>query len=266
MPRSWNVTEVRLSCFGVPWARSARPYTDTVVKWFDRTPREVLAPLLKTRGEPAPVNRVLLEELSPNRGEFFGQLACLQLSLLESAARAVSDAPTLDARVRLAPIVQIVSTSLEKTVALLRESDDPLEAMRPLYPEVEDFHRVTNGEDWYELLLGLYVTTGLLTDFYFAFAGGLPAQDRDRVRRLLADEPGEKILVAELTRAIAENPRLASRLALWGRRLVGDTLLQMYRAMGDAGRQGATGERIEPVVTEIVGNHTRRMDALGLTA
>lgn len=237
-----------------------------MVKWFDRTPREVLAPLLKTRDEPAPVNRVLLEELSPERDAFLGQLACLQLSQLEAASQAVATAPSLEAKLRLAPVVRIVSSALEGTVRLLGATNDPLEAMRSLYPQVEEFHRVTAGEDWYELVLSLHVTTGLLADFYSAFAGGLSPIDRDRVRALLRLDDAQTILHAELERAIAQNPRLASRLALWGRRLVGDTLLQMYRAMGDAAKHGASGERIEPVVTEIVGNHTRRMDALGLTA
>jgi hypothetical protein len=57
---------------------------------------------------------------------------------------------------------------------------------------------------------------------------------------------------------------------MWGRRLVGDTLLVARSAMPAA--DPASGEarnneaRIEPVFTELIAAHTRRMDGLGLTA
>jgi LPS sulfotransferase NodH len=72
--------------------------------------------------------------------------------------------------------------------------------------------------------------------------------------------------VAEiLSASIEADPRLASRLALWGRRLVGDTLL-VARAAISASHESADDERLEPVFTELIAAHTRRMDALGLTA
>lgn len=242
-----------------------------MVKWFDRTPREVIAPLLRPRHPSESPNRVLLEELSPDRQAFLGQSACLQLSLLDSAARAVATAPSLESRVALAPIVRMVSARVSGLVELLAEhGGDPVAAMRPFSVQTDDFHRMTMGEGWHELVLSLHVTAGLLGDFFVAFAGGLPPADRDRVRLILTAEQGHGLLVAELQRAIDENPRLASRLALWGRSLVGDTLLQMYaavaEAIGEAAARGPQGDRLEPVFTEIVANHTRRMDALGLTA
>jgi hypothetical protein len=51
---------------------------------------------------------------------------------------------------------------------------------------------------------------------------------------------------------------------MWGRRLVGDTLLVARSALASHAREDQ--ERLEPVWTELIAAHTRRMDALGLTA
>ncbi len=52
---------------------------------------------------------------------------------------------------------------------------------------------------------------------------------------------------------------------MWGRRLVGDTML-VARSSLAIGREAPGEDRIEPVFTELIAAHTRRMDALGLTA
>lgn len=131
--------------------------------------------------------------------------------------------------------------------------------------------RATSGADWYELLLSLHVTSGLLIDFLIAYAGGLPESYRGPVLRALERETGQPILSSMLRTVVEANPRLGSRLALWGRRLVGDTLLQMYIAVngGDSSTlaDNAPGEGLlEPAFNDIVAGHSRRMDALGLTA
>ena len=76
--------------------------------------------------------------------------------------------------------------------------------------------------------------------------------------------------MAELIQAgIDDNPRLASRLAMWGRRLVGDTMLVARSALTlspEARGHDSDEARIEPVFTELIAAHTRRMDVLGLSA
>jgi LPS sulfotransferase NodH len=66
--------------------------------------------------------------------------------------------------------------------------------------------------------------------------------------------------------AIEANPHLASRLAMWGRRLVGDTLLMARAALALPDNTAPDDARLEPVFTELIAAHTRRMDDLGLTA
>jgi LPS sulfotransferase NodH len=53
---------------------------------------------------------------------------------------------------------------------------------------------------------------------------------------------------------------------MWGRRLVGDTLLVARSALHHSNNLDSDEQRIEPIFTELIAAHTRRMDALGLTA
>ena len=82
-----------------------------------------------------------------------------------------------------------------------------------------------------------YLTAGILDDFFLSLASGLPQPSADRIAEVLSSDAGGDILVGELQAAFDTNPRLASRLALWGRRLVGDTLLVARSALA-AGTDG----------------------------
>ena len=72
--------------------------------------------------------------------------------------------------------------------------------------------------------------------------------------------------MALLREGIAEDPALSSRLALWGRRLVGDTQLVARSALHGSGNKDDDEQKIEPVFTDLIAAHSRRMDGLGLTA
>jgi hypothetical protein len=82
---------------------------------------------------------------------------------------------------------------------------------------------------------------------------------------------------------MADDPQLASRLAVWGRRIMGDVLLELRAGLDNRKLAGVTKSKIlteaqerqvnlaaygklEPLISELIGAHTLRMDALGLTA
>src|SRR5690606_21230384 len=128
------------------------------------------------------------------------------------------------------------------------------------------YRSITQGDDWYELVTACYLTAGILDDFFLGLASGLPQASAERITEVLSSDSGGDILAAELQAAIDTNPRLASRLALWGRRLVGDTLLVARATLAMPPTTAKDEERLEPMVTEVIAAHTRRMDGLGLTA
>ena len=65
---------------------------------------------------------------------------------------------------------------------------------------------------------------------------------------------------------IESDPEWRSLLARWGRRLVGDTLLVARSALRPGRLEVADEKKVEPVFTELMGAHARRMDAMGLAA
>lgn len=212
------------------------------------------------------VNRVELDQFTPDRDVFLGHAAYLQLALFETLGSAAASAPDTRAK---ALTGRVATSTLERHRGLVHEierhGDDPAAAMEPHITAIDEFGDRIAGRDWYEALLATYVAAGLLNDVFSRLASGLSHDDRDRVVAILDRDHDEPAIVAELTRSIEDDPRLASRLALWGRRLVGDTLL-VARAAISASHESADDERLEPVFTELIAAHTRRMDALGLTA
>ena len=239
-----------------------------MVSWPGRGARRGVAarPRPRQAAKPLRVARVELGEFTPDLAVYLGQAAYLQLSLFEALGRAASLAPHVRAKAVTGRVATSTLARHEGILAELRRTGlDEAEAMGPHAGAVDEFRRRTAGRDWYEAILASYVSAGLLNDVFSRLAAGLPAEHRTRVAAVLDPGDDDQVIVAELSRAFEADPRLASRLALWGRRLVGDTLL-VARAAIEASHESADDERLEPVFTELIAAHTRRMDALGLTA
>ncbi|WP_413319224.1 ferritin-like fold-containing protein [Agrococcus sp. 1P02AA] len=241
-----------------------------MVKWFDRTPRDVTRQLLRQHRVPVVGDRVLLSDVRPALVPFVGQALGLELELVVKSGRVLDQAPTLDARTELAEVVRMHASRASAFARILEgEGVDPEEAIGPFVESIHQFSRAIEGADWYEQLLAIHVASGLLEDFFVAIVPGLPEQDQDAMLRALRGESAHPHLVRLLRQAIDATPRLSDRMAVWGRRLVGDTLLQMYLAVNgldETGRAVPSQKRLEPAFNDIVASHTRRMDELGLTA
>jgi hypothetical protein len=138
--------------------------------------------------------------------------------------------------------------------------------MAPFQHGLDEFRAHTAGANWHELVLRCYLVGGLLEDLFAQLAALLPTEVSSRVTRLLEPADGTAVLEHILREALREAPEYASVLALWGRRLVGDTLLMARSAVPQAATLDDRTDRIEPGFTELIAAHTRRMDALGLTA
>jgi hypothetical protein len=213
------------------------------------------------------INRVGLSELTPDLSHFLGQAAYLQLSFFEGLSRAVTAAPSTASKEAVSRVAAIALGRHHELVAELeREGESPSEAMEPFVVPIDAFQLRTRGSDWFEALLGYYVGSGILDEAFAAIAEGFSGEYAERLAGLLSNEVAHDIVVAELRAAIDDNPRLASRLALYGRRLVGDVLLVARSALDLPKDTAPDDERLEPVLTELIAAHTRRMDDLGLTA
>ena len=238
-----------------------------VATWFRRKPRRTEVPKLRSRSDDRATTKVDLVEFTPPLLEFLGRAAYVQLTIFEDLSRAVSNSPTIAAKASIGRAAELSITKHRAlTDEIVRAGGVPADVMDPYTKSIDDFQRETQGADWYETLVTCFLTAGFLDDFFVRLAAGFPADTAKRITAIYASGDSGDVLANLLGAAIAENPRLASRLAMWGRRLVGDTMLVARRALHYTEDHKAVEARIEPVFTELIAAHTRRMDSLGLTA
>ena len=93
--------------------------------------------------------------------------------------------------------------------------------------------RHTAPSDYYEGLIKAYVGDGLAADFYREIAAYLDAETREVIISSLEDSGQTAFIVERVRAGIAADHRLGGRLALWGRRLMGEALTQAQRVAGD---------------------------------
>jgi tRNA-(MS[2]IO[6]A)-hydroxylase (MiaE)-like len=149
---------------------------------------------------------------------------------------------------------------------------DPGDAMQPFVAAVDAFHARTVPSDWLEGLVKAYVGEGIAADFYRLVAQLLDEDTKSLVLQVLSDTGTEEFAIARVREAIAVDPSLAGRLALWARRLVGEALGQAQRVAAErealarllgGGEVTQLGE-IGRMFAQLTDAHARRMAALGL--
>ncbi len=245
----------------------AGPYAGVVVNWFRRARDLVDAPTVKPRSAVSKASRVELAELAPAILPFLAEVAYLQLSNFELVAQTVLAAPTTASKARLSNAAQGSLTKHRELVkAIERRGKSAAELMNESAGRIDDFRLRVQGDDWHEKLMTAYVAIGFLDDFFIGLAGGLSGNDAERAIESLSGKSAQDALFEELREAIEADAALASRLAMWGRRLIGDAMLLARASLVHSDNRDNDEARIEPVLTELIAAHTRRMDALGLTA
>jgi hypothetical protein len=155
---------------------------------------------------------------------------------------------------------------------LERTHTDPASAMQPFVPAIDAFHARTAPTDWLESLVKAYVGDGIAADFYRVVADVLDPPTRSLVLEVLADAGRAEFATARVREAIAADPSVAGRLALWARRLVGEALGQAQQVAAEreplarllvGGSPAQLGE-IGRMFARLTDSHAQRMAALGL--
>nr|WP_245189999.1 ferritin-like fold-containing protein [Leucobacter exalbidus] len=222
---------------------------------------------MRSRGAGGDAERVELAEFAPGILPFLGMTAYLQLELYEAATRAVSGAATLQAKNVLAHVAgQTLAKHQRLTQEMRDRGHEPHTLMAP-YARVIDAYveRIETG-DWHQHVLSLYLVGGLFDDFFATLAQGLKDGFRSEAISILQSETGRGEVKELLEGELAADDALGSWLALWGRRLVGDTLLVSRAVLALSETREFDATEVEPVFTELIADHIRRMDGLGLTA
>ncbi|MFC4241873.1 ferritin-like fold-containing protein [Gryllotalpicola reticulitermitis] len=236
--------------------------------WFRRRRLVLDAPRLRPRRERKPGVAADLAAIAPDLRPFLGLSASVELSAFEQLSGLVADAPSYSAKESIGQAAANALGRHRRLVAELRRFDgDPEVELREHLPRVAELDAVSAGHDWVERVLSAHLCGALLEDFFAELAQGVDAGGIKDLPAIFAVDPADRhALQSILKEHIDGDHRLAARLAMWGRRLVGDALLLTRSGLRLTGDIDADDAHTAALYAEIVAAHTRRMDALGLTA
>jgi tRNA-(MS[2]IO[6]A)-hydroxylase MiaE-like protein len=210
--------------------------------------------------------------------DLLGVIAYGEMSAFERLSEDAKMAPGLPDKAELARMASTEFAHFEGLRQRLVElGADPFEAMAPFVAPFDAFHLRTAPADWLEGLVKAYVGDGLAADFYREIATFVDSDTRAIIIESLSDAGQSAFVVDRVRKAIAAEPRVGGRLALWGRRLMGEALSQAQRVAADrdaltalltggVDRPGMDLAAIGRLFTRLTENHAKRMEALGLAA
>ena len=210
--------------------------------------------------------------------DLLGVLGLGELTAFERLAADAELAPTLTDKAALAAMAVAEFRHFELVRDRLTELGVSVdEAMMPFRQPYEDFHAHTAPSNWLEGLVKAYVGDGIGADFYREVASVVDDDTRELVHAVLADTGNSEFVVERVRQAIEADPRVGGRLALWGRRLVGEALSQAQRVavdrdalaaliVGGADRPGMDLAQLGRVFAKLTENHAKRMASLGLAS
>jgi len=229
---------------------------------------------------PSPPGPVAFEDPAYRAAvvDLLGVIAYGEMSAFERLAEDAAMAPDLEDKAALARMASTEFGHFERLRERLEEiGADPWAAMQSFQQPFDAFHTRTAPADWLEGLVKAYVGDGLAADFYREVAAFVDADTRGLIIESLDDSGQSGFVVDRVRRAIVEDHRVGGRLALWGRRLMGEALTQAQQVAaerdalsallaGGVDRPAMDLAAISRLFTRLTENHSQRMEALGLSA
>jgi tRNA-(MS[2]IO[6]A)-hydroxylase (MiaE)-like len=225
--------------------------------------------------EPPPNTPSLPDQPAPPVEAVIDLLGVLAYAELLAFDRMAADARLAPDLRRRAVLSEMAAREIDNYARLARRLQvlgaDPEDAMRPFVVPLQEYHDQTEPKDWLEALTKAYVGDGIADDFYGEVAALLNAPDRDLVLDVLHDSRHGDFAVEEIRAAIAIDPKVANRLSMWARRLVGEALSQAQRVSAERNQLAGLiiagiGDQadVQALFKRLTTAHTARMAAAGL--
>ena len=204
--------------------------------------------------------------------DLLGMLAYGELLAFDRMAADARLAPDLARRAVLSEMAGVEIGNYRRLAERLRELGvDPEAAMQPFIAPLKAYHDQTQPKDYLEALTKAYVGDAIADDFFREVARMLASPDRELVLEVLHDTRYQDFAAEEIRKAIAADPKVANRLSMWARRLVGEGLSQAQRVAAERvalaaliadGIGNANG--VQSLLKRLTSAHTARMGAVGL--
>lgn len=166
--------------------------------------------------------------------DLLGVLAYGELSAFDRLAEDARGAPTLSGRAAMA---MMAAAEIGHFVLLERRLDDlgisVDHAMAPFVRSFDEFHASTAPRSWLESLVKAYLGDGLAADLYGEVGGRLDAETAALVTAVLTDTGHSEFAEREVRAACERDRTTRDRLALWGRRLLGEAVTHTQHLVAD---------------------------------
>ncbi len=170
----------------------------------------------------------------PAVNELFALLAYAEVAAFYRLTDEARMAPHLRGRISMASMAAAEMGHYELLHdALENRRVDVVPAMSKYVSALENYHRLTTPSTWLEALVKTYLADSLASALYLEIAGGLPDEVAHVVRAALAETGHSQFVVAEVRAAVTVSSKQRSRLALWSRRLFGETITQAQYLLAD---------------------------------
>ena len=209
--------------------------------------------------------------------DLLGLIACGELFAFENLSKDCARSSSLSAKAQLGEIAcgefGHFKQVRDRIVSL---GADPDELVNSYIPILTEFHENTAPRDLLEGLLKVYVGDGIAADFGREVAQLVDPDTQAFINEVLSGNAQAEFVVPYVQQALSEDPGAAGRLALWGRRLMGEALAQAQRVaadrpdlaqlvIGGVGADGAGLADFSNMLARLTERHSERMTSLGLT-
>jgi hypothetical protein len=216
-------------------------------------------------------------KLIPATEVFLSQLIQHHLLIAELLTDDAPKAPEPIRKKQLAVAARYEARAKDLQELLIKLGASYMELQQQIRDRLDGLIARTEGKGWPEDIMRIFIVFTLLEDAYIRIARGLTPARRLKVEAMLSDNSLADFCQEALSAAINNLPQLTNDLALFGRAVVADALLEVRdmssfaELMRDLPKDPVELTReqfkiLEPLTSELVSAHTLRMDSLGLTA
>ena len=252
-----------------------------MLDWFRRI-RKVSGKLsLPTRESGSGRSQVQLNlsKLTPPQNVYLSHFAQVQSTIAYLLQDDAINAPSSEIRERQLEISKKYRQRSDEINALIAKGGaSEMDLQAEIRDRLDVLVQRTEGFGWQEDLIRVHIVFGILEDSLHRVSKGLSPAKRLKIESLMLDRSLEDFCHQQLAKAIEESPEITGRLAMFGRMVVADALLEVRDSVSldlilptplpedPTALAREQFKALEPLTSELIAEHTLRMDRLGLTA